>query len=278
VRRAVAATLAALAVAGCGALGKLGLSEPAARVTGARLDQLGLESVTLVLDVEIENPYAVDLPLAGIELSLASGGAPFLESEVHAPTPIPARGAATVPVPATVRFADLAKAAAGAKPGSVVPYAAEIAILASVPGAAQPLRLPVRHEGSLPIPAPPSVVLERLRWETLRLDLAAATIDFRVGNPNSFAIDLRGLAYGLDFAGKTVARGGVPASGAIEPGGAKTFPVRITFAPIDLGTAAFGMLQGERADYALNGRVAMGTTFGAWEQAFETKGKLPLSR
>lgn len=271
------ALFALLPLAACGALRSLGVASPEARLEAARLEGLSASGVTIVFDVTLVNPAAVELPVAGIEFALESGGALFLEGEAIFTRSVPARGEATLPVPATVDFAGLLRAASGARAGALVPYAVDIACAVDAPGAGR-IRLPLRHEGRIPIPALPEVAVERVRWESLRLDMAAAVVEIAVTNPNAFAIDVARFAYALDLAGGTIARGGIAGSGAIEPGGRKTLPVRITFAPMDIGAAAFGLLQGKGARYALRGEMALATEFGTFTAPFDKTGDAPLGK
>ena len=62
----LAASLLA-ALGGCAALDALNLQKPTARVAGVRLQDIDLSAVTMLFDVELENPYSVPLPLTNLE-------------------------------------------------------------------------------------------------------------------------------------------------------------------------------------------------------------------
>jgi len=66
-------------VAGCETIQEsLNLRKPTARLTGLKIEDVKLDSATLLFDVEIDNHYPVALPLSDFDYSLSSGAEQFL--------------------------------------------------------------------------------------------------------------------------------------------------------------------------------------------------------
>ncbi|NJK89016.1 MAG: hypothetical protein HC923_06150 [Myxococcales bacterium] len=77
---------------------------PDVRLVGADFSNITLEGVDLELAVEVENPYAVELPVVGIDVALSGLGGEFLSTSLTPDAPIPANGSRTVPVPLHIDF------------------------------------------------------------------------------------------------------------------------------------------------------------------------------
>ena len=143
--------LLTLSMAGCGTVQSiLSLDKPTARIVGLGIKDISLESATLMFDVEVSNPYAVALPLVNVDYGLASGGTQFLSGDATLQGAVPAKGKKTVSVPATIVYTQLLTALKDVRPGSVLPYKADLgfSVDSKIAG---PLRLPLHKEGELPV-------------------------------------------------------------------------------------------------------------------------------
>lgn len=144
--------LAAGMLTGCAGLQKaLNLEKPRANLRGVQFDKITLEAATLLFDVEIENPYSVDLPLLDMDYDITSRGEKFLAGQADIQSTIPANQTRTISLPATIRFADFAQAIKGIRPGSTVPYRADVGVAVNAPVLGR-IRLPLNREGELAVP------------------------------------------------------------------------------------------------------------------------------
>jgi LEA14-like dessication related protein len=280
-RRGLAAGLIVLvaAVAGCSNLAELARSvpRPTAAVEGARIEGFSLNSLTLALDLRIDNPLTVDVPLVDADLRLASAGAEFLRGNFPLQGLVPAGGSHRVTVPVRVDLVQTLRTLSAVRPGQVVPYRAELDLSIDVPVTGV-IALPLAHEGGLPVPAPPSVSLDAFALSELSLQKVAGTVALRVSNPNAFAVGLERLDVGLSLAGKRVGDLSAKAGPQIEAGGAGTLELPLALDPLQLGTAVFDVLRGNQAAYALKGDLAVGTPFGALRLPLDTSGQAPVTR
>ena len=268
-----------LVASGCDLLQSLAgpVERPSARIDSVQLQALNVTSATLLFDVEVSNPYAVDLPLARLEYSIASRGKPFLAGRADAGGSVPAKSSRAIPVEARVAFPGLLKVLEGVKPGSVVPYAADLTLSLDVPGTG-PLALLLRKEGELPVPAVPEVALEAVQWEGLSLEKATALMKLRVTNRNEFPLDLSKLSYGLTLGTARVAESSVEHAAAFAAGGENVIELRASFAPKDLGLAAFRVLSGDGASYKVGGTMNFKTAFGPLDLPYERAGETVFRR
>lgn len=142
--------------AGCGLIGR-----PSAQVVGVKLQDVSLTSATMLFDVKVDNPYTVPLPMSNLDYALASKGQRFLTGKADIQGAVPAKGSKVLGVPVRISYAELINAVKGARPGSTIPYTADLGLSVDVP-ALGPLRLPMSKEGQLTIPSAASL-LEQIR-------------------------------------------------------------------------------------------------------------------
>lgn len=139
-------------IAGCETIQEsLNLRKPTARLTDLKIEDVKLDSATLLFDVEIENHYPVALPLTNFDYRLSSGAEKFLSGNAESQAAVPAKSSRTVTLPAKINYIGMLKALKGVRPGSTIPYGAELGLSVDAPGLGV-IRLPLRKEGELVLP------------------------------------------------------------------------------------------------------------------------------
>jgi LEA14-like dessication related protein len=250
---------------------------PGARIVGANLRNLTFEKVDLVFDIEVSNPYAVGLPLAGLAYSISSGERAIVRGNVKPSGAIPARGSQIIQLPAIVNFAAVTKALGGVRPGSVLPYRADLTLSVDAP-VLGPLDLALSDSGELPIPAMPQVSLTSFDISRLSLDQVKANAKIQLRNTNSFAVDLSKVALDLSLGDQEIARTGFANSAKLAPGNAVTIYVPLSFSPRALGGELLNLLRGDRTAYSLSGSLETGTPFGPLTLPFKASGSTPIMK
>lgn len=270
---------ALLGLPGCEILRSIeaGAQKPTARITGVHFQGLSLDSVSLVFDAEVRNPYAVQLPVPNVEFNLKTKGEPFLSGKAEIQGMIPAASAKVLPLPVSVRFVEVMRVLSEVRPGSVVPYDALLTLSVNAP-AIGPLSLPITKSGELPIPTAPGIDVAAVRWGTLSLEKAEAILDVTIRNHNTFPVDLAGLSYSLGFGTEKVAEGDVQSRTSFGAGGENTVSIPVAFSPRSLGLAFFSMLLGKEASYRLAGKMSLGTPYGSLDLPYERSGTTPLKK
>lgn len=144
-----------LVLGGCETLNSLMQYEkPTASLNGVSFGEVSLEAAEILFDVEIRNPYALDLPLLNVDYDLKSGDQALLNGAADVATTIPAKSVKVVTLPVNFKYLDLLKALTSLKdvrPGSQIPYFAKVGLSVDSPvGGA--IRLPLTKEGTLNVP------------------------------------------------------------------------------------------------------------------------------
>lgn len=247
---------------GCASVGDLlAFQKPGASIAGVSIKDIGLKAATLLFEVDVQNPYGVPLPLVNVDYGLASGAKPFLSGKADLQGSVPARGTKTVSVPATVTFSELLGVLKDVRPGSVVPYQAELG-LSVKPPLADAIRLPIRKEGQLPVPTVPEVSVEEVKWDKLSLNEAGGRFRLNLVNRNQFPIELSKFTYALSLGDVEVANSSLARAVAFDSGGAGTLDIPISVSPKQMGLGLFRMLTGKKGGYALKGTLDVKTPFG----------------
>ncbi|MBL7153896.1 MAG: LEA type 2 family protein [Phycisphaerae bacterium] len=163
----VVVMLVACCLAGCETVHRaLKLKKPTARLTGLNFGEVNLASATLLFDVEVDNPYSVALPLMNLDYGLTSGGNKFLAGGVDIQTTVPAKSKKTVSLPAKIDYLEVLRALKGIRPGSKIPYKAELGLSVDTPALGL-LNLPLEKTGELTLPSVSDTNLKDI-WNIIR--------------------------------------------------------------------------------------------------------------
>lgn len=272
-------SMLAVVLGGCAVLEDyIHLQQPDARIARVGFQSIDLQSVTILFDVEVENPYSVPLPLVNLDYSLSSRDQQFLTGASELAGSVPAAGKKTIPLPAKITYASLINTLMNVRPGAVVPYTAELGLSVDAPALGR-VRLPLVKDGEFPVPTVPEVKVSEIRWETLALNEAAGRVKLDLVNRNEFPIDLSRLTYGLSLGGVEVARSAVTKTVSFDGGGGQgTIEIPISFSPVSLGMGLFRMLSSDESGYAFTGNLSVKTPFGAMVFPIEKTGSTVLVR
>ena len=144
----------------------LNLQKPTARMTGLKFEDVMLDSATLLFDVEVDNPYPVALPLMNLDYGLSSSGEPFLDGNAELQTTIPAKSKKVVSLPANIKYLDMLKALKGVRPGSKIPYKADLGLSVDAPTLGL-IRVPLKKEGEIVLPTVSDVDVKDI-WDIIK--------------------------------------------------------------------------------------------------------------
>jgi LEA14-like dessication related protein len=271
-----AVAIAAMFAAGCSQFGSF-IEKPSVGVKGVKIENIDLKGLTLLFDLEVKNPYRAALPLVGVAYRLESDGRSLVQGDAPMEGSVPAHGSRIIGVPAKIRFADVLKIAQNIHPGSVIPYDATLELAAQVPHS-EPVKFPIHKKGEFPIPAIPKVELRNIRWDNLSLREVAGTVNFYLENTNDFPVDIKGLHYALSLGGSEVGNVGLMSGAKLGKGEGAELAMPVRFSTLDLGAAFLNILQGEKAAYAIDGAMDVGTPFGKIRMPFARNGKAKMSK
>jgi len=278
-RLAAFALICAFLVVGCQALEGILESggKPTARIIGTEMKNLSLERIDLIFNVEVANPYAVNLPLVDLTYNVNSGGTSLLQGNIKPSGAVQAHGTSLIQVPARITFASLLKTLKGVKPGSVVPYKADLTLGVDAPVVGL-LTLPLSKTGELPVPAAPEVELSSFEIAKLNLDETKATAKLQVKNTNSFALSLSKLSIELALGANKIVDTSLAQSAKIAPGQTVAVDVPLSFSPRSFGVTVINLLRGNKSAYSLVGSLEAGTPYGPLVLPFNRNGNTTITK
>lgn len=164
-----AAVAFAVCLSGCETIqDALSLRKPTAKLTGVKFKDVKLDSATLLFDVEVENPYPVALPLTNLDYALASGANRFLSGSAIPQSIVAAKSKKAVSLPADINYIEMLKALKNIKPGSKIPYKAELVLSVDAPATGL-IRLPLQKQGELVLPDVSDTKLRDI-WKLIKPD------------------------------------------------------------------------------------------------------------
>lgn len=133
----------------------LNIQKPTASLKGFSFGDVSMDAATLLFDVDIKNPYPVDLPLLDMKYQLDSQGSKLFDGITQATGSIPAKSSKTIPIEANISYLDLLKALKDVRPGSIIPYNAQVELNVDAPGLGV-IPIPVGKKGKVQVPEIPN--------------------------------------------------------------------------------------------------------------------------
>jgi LEA14-like dessication related protein len=142
---------------GCDTLqSALNMQKPKASLTGVKIENVSLESASLLFDVEIENPYPAALPLVNIDYDMTGNSSRLFSGKANLEGIIPAGSTKSISLPVKISYLDVVKAFKDVSPGSKIPYRADVGLSVNAPSLGV-IRLPLNKNGEINVPAIPKV-------------------------------------------------------------------------------------------------------------------------
>ena len=241
------------------------VQEPTVRVLRAEILNTTLQQIDTRFVVELSNPNAFGLQLAGIEYSVDVEGDRFVEGETQGDVRLEPLGTSTATV--DVNF----PLATATRPLLEVLKAGEIAYvfngLFRVGTSDYNVALPARFEGVYDVPAIPTVTVADIKFP--KLDASGLTVEMtaRVGNNNAFDIPLDELKVNLWFAGRQVFSNKAIEGMTLSAGELTDVPLGFTLNLAELGMTLAALLQKPELSYKLELSLISGQTVLPFERS-----------
>ncbi len=266
-------------VAGCGSLDQVveAAPKPEARLLGAGVRNLRLQSLDLVFDIEVSNPYGVSLPLVDVNYTVGSRGKQLLSGGIKPSGSVPANGTSVVQLPARLDLAALLKTLPGVQPGAVVPYDAKINVVVDAPLVGE-FSLPLKRSGEVPVPKVPEISLVSFDISELGADEVNAEARLRIRNTNQFSMRLAAVRFDIALAGRNVTSTRLRSASRLAPGQTTILKVPLSFSPTAAAAGVLAALSGADAAYAISGRLDVVTEYGELALPFNERGQTALRR
>ena len=256
----------------------LGEDRPQASIESVALRDIRLDSAALDVDVRVDNPYSVALPVAALEAALSSEGRRLVETAHEGQLTVPPGGSAVLPLVVDLSFTKLLEFASGVRPGMVVPYRADVTVAVDAPVLGR-VSIPLQHDGEFPIPAPPSIQVKNLRLDQASLSGLRGRLSLDVGNTNDFAMNDTALDFELRLGDRLLSSmRRADALGDIAPGQSGQVDVDFSLSATEVGFGLLDMLTGKNAQVRTLGKLGFDTPFGLIGTNIDELNSVPITR
>ncbi len=251
--------------------------KPTAMVRTLKVRSLSSQSINLIIDVQVDNPFSVPLPVEHARYALKSSDQTLFEGDSEVDLAIPPGRSRLVPIKLALPVEQVLASLPAASAGSVVPYVASLSITVRTPS--DPVDITLQQAGNLPIPALPQVELVQVDWQKLTLTEASAVLRLRVKSMNKFDLQLSQFSYTLVLAGWEVAHGKLAQNIAFSAEKSEEpieIAVPVSFSPLAAGSAFHQAMHDPLAPYRISGLIEAKTSFGSLKLPFDRQGQANL--
>ncbi len=233
-----------LLMSGCASLEKtLDVSKPEASVASVSIERLSMESITLLVEVEVENRNAFKLNAAGFDLDLMLNNSVLTSiAQPDTSLSIPAKGRSSVKLPVTLTFDQVLASIDGLDKKTEVDYGVKGNVIINLPVLGD-FKMPVDYFDVLPVPKPPEVAFENLSVDSVGFTGVKLSVDLDIMNPNVFDVRLEDVNYQLKAQGKTIGQGNI-SSMDFPQGKKKSLSIPLSLSVGDMGTSLYRVLAG----------------------------------
>ena len=252
--------VATLLLAGCAQLKeKASVLKPTAELTATSLTYLDFERADLEIELAVDNPNPIALPLAGLEYDFRIENQSLVSGTTAQQTEIRARGVSPLTIPVSLKFEDLAALPGELLEGDTIEWQIDTAFNIQLPViGSYPLK--VSKSGQLPVPKLPEIELRSVNIKELGLTSATLEAEIAVTNPNSFLLALSDMEYSLSVAGTQWSDGAISELDTIPAKGEGTVTLPINLKLLSMGSSILNLLKGaDELDYAFDGNVSVDT-------------------
>ncbi len=222
----------------------------------------------------VTNPNRVGGHLSGYSMKMTVDGVTIADGTVNEPLDLGPGQTTTFIVPATVKWADIAKRLT--RPGGIpddLPWHLEGA--ANVQVGSTTIALPFNVDGTLPVLRPPTITPVALHVLKASMTNVQIGIDLEMKTNGGHALAIGELMHHVEIGGQTVMSGTLAAPGNVPGMSVRTLTANLS--PLNAGMALFGALQGNKpVDVHFNGQTTIDTGFGmSYRFKIDTTTKLP---
>ena len=255
----------ALLFSGCATVkDSLNVKKPTANVKDVNVTGMTLDSVSLLLDLDISNPNGFAINTNGFDLDLQVEKKSLATLNMSdSRIALPAKGNASTQVPVTLKFVDILSTISQLQNQKEFAYAINAGFKFNLPVLGD-IRVPLSYSDKLPIPAMPKLSLASAKLDSVGLSGAAMTLKVNVDNPNAFGIDLNKLDYQITAGNSSLISGAVKAM-TLQEGQSQQLEIPIKLGLAEAGTSLLKMLSGSQpVEIGVKGNLDYASSLPYW--------------
>ncbi|KAK9670420.1 hypothetical protein RND81_13G200800 [Saponaria officinalis] len=249
----------------------VGFGKPTADVTAIHVPAIDLKTIELIVDVLVQNPNPIPIPLCDIDYLVESDGRKLVSGLIPDAGTIQPHGSETIKVPLKVTYDEIKETYNDIKEGSIIPYRVVVQLIMDVPVFGK-LTLPLEKKGEIPIPYKPEVDLETIKFEDFSFEETKATLNLKIMNKNDFDMGLNALEYQVWVGEVNIGGAKLEKSAKIGMNSEGVVGIPLSFRPKDFGSALWDMISGKGIGYSVKGSIEVDSVFGPMLLPFGKEG------
>jgi LEA14-like dessication related protein len=229
-------------LSGCSALQKtMDVRKPTASVTGVSIESLSTESLTLLVDVKVNNPNTFALKTAGVDLDLLVNKRKVAKiNQPDSSVSLPAKGSNSMRFPVTLMFDQILKSVGDLTDKDELNYVVEGTVAINLPVLGD-FDMSVDFAGVLPIPKQPDISFKNLNVDSIGFSGVKLSVDLEITNPNRFDVNLSNVRYQLKTEGKSLGEGKIQNINLLE-GKTQYLSIPLSIGMNGVGTSVYRLL------------------------------------
>ncbi len=257
------------------------VQKPDTRIRDVKITGLTFQDIDLHVIMQVDNPNAFGIRLAGYDYSLSSENKEIFRGTENAGFQITANGQQSVSVPVNLKFKNLYDLFSGLKNqySTVLDFKAGLGFELPVIG---PLRVPLQKSFYVPVIKLPKVKVGQLKLSKLSLSSAELDLVLQVENNNSFELLMKNLNFDLTVNGMDWAKGQLSSIKTMASHQVSDYHIPFTLNLFTMGTTVLQLLKGNSdLDYKFNADIDFASSLSmlkALNMPVQASGKVPLAK
>ena len=255
---------AVLIITGCAEFGDFFLT-PEARIESVELIRADFSSVSLQVNVEIDNPNSTGITLSAYDYRLTVSAQTVVDGRREEPVSLRAEGKSIIPIPVDIGFRELAAVGTSMISDDMIPVERGLGLEITLPymGTA---RLDISGSGEIPILRPPIVRPVSMKVERINLTGAELILIMNVENPNGYALTINTAEGRLSVGGREWGVVGTENGAWIPSGKTVVMNVRAHVDFAETGRSAWSLLTGsDNTDIHITGTMDVNMDLPAFD-------------
>ncbi len=239
------------------------VKEPDLKVQNIAVRDLNLDSVVLDLIMEVNNPNAYPLALAGYDYRIRFNDYQLVNGSTDEGFRVNANDSSQIRVPFTVGFKDVMQLLDSMGDSNQLHYEVDANMRLDAP-VLNLFNLKSHKKGAITIPQLPRVSFGELKVKNFNFTEASFELAMQITNPNQFGLDLKDLDYTFNMGGEKWFDGRLDQTVTLGEKQTTTVNIPVRVSLMKLGSGALNAIRnGNFTDYSLDANFTVDSTFPA---------------
>ena len=239
------------------------VKKPEVSIETIDVSGLSLDSIDLLLTMNVENPNGFALALAGYDYDVKFNGMSLVKGTTNQKFRVAAHQTDLVKVPISVSFDDVKKIYGSMGEGNELSYDANVDVRLDVP-VLNLFTINTNKQGALSLPRFPTISFENIRIKQFSFSDIELALDMSVDNPNNFAMNLKDVVYNISVGGRQWLSGSLEENLAIGEKQLSNISIPLKVKISQLSTSLISALRGgDFSDFSVDGSFTLDSTHEA---------------